>query len=100
MYAGRPVIFGESSDSLSTGVERHAPDKWLYPSNEAAAGCDGLGMGATGAAVHTQLSGAGAIGQLASSKLSAAMNLAVQSVPAGVSAPLEHLPTWSVTSLS
>tara|TARA_B100000795_G_scaffold200593_1_gene154381 strand:+ start:1429 stop:1707 length:279 start_codon:yes stop_codon:yes gene_type:complete len=92
MYAGRPDIFGDSSNSLSAGVARHAPDKWLYPSNEAAAGCGGFGLGATGAGVHTQLSGA-AVGQPAASKLSAAMNFAAQPTP-------EHLPTWSVTSLS
>tara|TARA_B100000795_G_scaffold38144_1_gene25110 strand:- start:221 stop:520 length:300 start_codon:yes stop_codon:yes gene_type:complete len=99
MYAGRPDIFGESSNNLSTGVERHAPDKWLYPSNEAAVGCGGFGLGAAGAAAHAQLSGA-AVGQPSASKLSAAMNLAAQSVPAGVSAPSAHLPTWSVTSRS
>ena len=62
-------------------------------------GCAGLGLGAIGAGVHTQLSGAAAM-QLSASCVSAATKFALQSVPAGVSGPLEHLPTWSVMFLS
>ena len=95
MYGGRSVIFSDSSNNLSGDVERHAPDRWLYPGNEATMGCVGFIVGATGAGVHTHPAV-----QSSAEKVSATAKSAAQSVPAGVSAPLEHLPTWSLTSAS
>ena len=56
-------------------------------------------VGDDGAAVQTQLAGA-SVAQLSASYVPAAAKSAAQSVPPGVEAPLEHLPMWSVTSLS